>query len=71
MASLCFYYLALNPDAQERAYQEIEEVAAQAGGDGELLTKKAIQNLKYLDAVANETLRIAPFPYTYRRYSRT
>ncbi len=70
--SLCFYYLALNPDVQQRAYQEIEEVAAQADGeDRELLTSEAVHSLKYLDAVLSESLRLGPFPFTFRRCSRT
>ncbi|GFU00310.1 cytochrome P450 3A14 [Nephila pilipes] len=51
------YYLALNPDVQDKLVAEIDETVKEGNGE---LTYEAIQNMKYLDNVISETLRINP-----------
>ncbi|PRD21810.1 UNVERIFIED_CONTAM: Cytochrome P450 3A8 [Trichonephila clavipes] len=51
------FYLALNPDVQDKLVAEIDETVK--AGNSEL-TYEAIQNMKYLDNVISETLRINP-----------
>ncbi|GFQ86305.1 cytochrome P450 3A8, partial [Trichonephila clavata] len=51
------YYLALNPDIQDKLVAEIDETVKSGNGE---LTYEAIQNMKYLDNVISETLRINP-----------
>ncbi|CAB0035755.1 unnamed protein product [Trichogramma brassicae] len=55
---MCFlaYELARNPDIQEKARAEVDEYIA-TNGD---LTYDGIKDLKYLDMVVNETLRLYP-----------
>ncbi|GIX86655.1 cytochrome P450 3A29 [Caerostris extrusa] len=55
--SFVSYYLALNPDIQDRLVEELDE--AVRAGNGEL-TYEAVQSMKYLDNVISETLRIHP-----------
>ncbi|GFR31342.1 probable cytochrome P450 6a13 [Trichonephila clavata] len=55
--SFATYMLALNQDVQEKAYQEIVEVLRDTNGE---LTYEAVQNMKYLDNVISETLRLFP-----------
>ncbi|GFT91052.1 cytochrome P450 3A31 [Nephila pilipes] len=55
--SFATYLLALNQDIQEKAYQEIAEVLQNTNGE---LTYEAIQNMKYMDNVMSETLRLFP-----------
>lgn len=47
--------LALNPDVQTRAYEEIAEIKKQL--NGQPLDYDSLQKLKYLTMVVNETLR--------------
>ncbi|GFS38225.1 hypothetical protein TNIN_394601 [Trichonephila inaurata madagascariensis] len=51
------YMLALNQDVQEKAYQEIVDAVRDTNGE---LTYEAVQNLKYLDNIISETLRLFP-----------
>ena len=51
------HLLAENPDVQERLQQEIDETLKNNNGE---LTYDAIHEMKYLDAVINETLRLHP-----------
>ena len=53
--SHCFYYLAKNPECQEKLYEELSSL--------EKVDVDTLAELKYLDAVIQETLRIAP-PFT-------
>ncbi|XP_054712373.1 cytochrome P450 3A8-like [Uloborus diversus] len=55
--SFVFYELALNPDVQEKLIAEIDEVLASSDGK---LTYDTIQNMKTLDNVISESLRIFP-----------
>ncbi|XP_061377109.1 probable cytochrome P450 9f2 [Danaus plexippus] len=50
---MCIHELALNPDVQEKLYQEIKEYKEKHGE----ITFEHIHNLKYLDCVLNETSR--------------
>ncbi|KAI1286250.1 Cytochrome P450 9e2 [Halotydeus destructor] len=47
-----FYQLALNPDIQERLYEEVKSLTE--------VTYESINKLPYLEAVINETLRMHP-----------
>ncbi|KAK1120105.1 hypothetical protein K0M31_012829 [Melipona bicolor] len=51
------HLLAENPDVQERLQQEIDETLENNNGE---LTYDAMHEMKYLDAVINETLRLYP-----------
>jgi cytochrome P450 len=53
--SFASYFLAMNPGIQERLAQEVDEAIKETKGE---LTYEAIQNMKYLDNVISETLRI-------------
>ncbi|CAG2180727.1 unnamed protein product, partial [Oppiella nova] len=57
--AFCFYELALNPDTQERVYDEIQEAM---GPDGQF-DYDTLCALPYLDAVISESLRLYP-PFT-------
>ena len=51
------HLLAENPDVQERLQQEIDEALENNNGQ---LTYDALSEMKYLDAVMNESLRLHP-----------
>jgi len=54
--SFCSYELALNPDCQQKLYEEVSSAVDQNGEISyEILTK-----LPYLDSVISETLRLYP-----------
>lgn len=57
---LCFMAieLACNPDAQQKLYEEI--VAVEKKCDGKPVTYDMIKELKYMEMVINETLRLWP-----------
>ncbi|GFQ99655.1 cytochrome P450 3A4 [Trichonephila clavata] len=55
--SFASYLLALNPECQEKLHNEIVEAVNNSNG---VLTYEAIQNMKYLDNVISETLRLLP-----------
>lgn len=50
--------LACNPDAQQKLYEEIVAVEKQC--DGKPVTYDMIKELKYMEMVVNETLRLWP-----------
>lgn len=55
--------LAMHPDIQEKVRKETEEVV----GDG-IIDQQATINMKYLDMVIQETMRLFPAgPYLPRR----
>ncbi|XP_052740744.1 cytochrome P450 4g15-like [Bicyclus anynana] len=57
--------LANHPREQHRVYEEIQEIL---GGSERPLTAEDLPNLKYLDAVVKETLRLYPSkPFTMRK----
>ena len=62
--SFCCYELALNQDSQDRLRTEIEEVAERYNGE---VTYDGIKDMKYLDMVFNETIRIHPVVDTHVR----
>jgi len=51
-----FHLLGRHPDVQERVFQEIQEVI----GDHDVLTTEMLNQLKYLDMVLKESLRLYP-----------
>ncbi|XP_054157436.1 uncharacterized protein LOC128955785 [Oppia nitens] len=53
--SHCIYYLSTNIDCQQKLYEEIEQSIS-----GQQFTYERLNQLKYLNAVINETLRLAP-----------
>ena len=55
--SFAAYYLAMNPDVQDKLRQEIEK-AVESNPDVNLYD--LIQKIEYLDCVINETLRLSP-----------
>ncbi|CAL1290446.1 unnamed protein product [Larinioides sclopetarius] len=55
--SLATYELALNPDVQEKVYQEIVDTLKEANGE---LTYDTLKSMKYLDCIISETLRLYP-----------
>lgn len=50
--------LACNPDVQQKLYEEIATVEKQL--DGKLVTYEMIKDLKYMEMVISETLRLWP-----------
>ena len=67
LLTLCFYFVAANPDVQEKAFEEVEAI----GKDPEeALTYDDVKELKYLDMVFSETGRKGPFPLTNRRCTK-
>lgn len=55
--SFASYLLALNPGIQNNLYNELREVLQRHKGE---LTYEALQDMKYLDNVISETLRLYP-----------
>ncbi|XP_018395584.1 PREDICTED: cytochrome P450 9e2-like [Cyphomyrmex costatus] len=57
--AMCFmtYEIGVNPDVQKKLKEEIDDVLRQTNGKP---TYEAINGMKYLDAVFNETLRLYP-----------
>ncbi|XP_055588836.1 probable cytochrome P450 6a13 [Uranotaenia lowii] len=55
--SFCMYELARNPELQEKARLEIEQVLAKHGSS---FTYEAIHEMKYLENCINESMRLYP-----------
>ncbi|XP_055624245.1 probable cytochrome P450 9f2 [Toxorhynchites rutilus septentrionalis] len=62
------YELALNPDIQQKLYEEIQETNTRL--QGESLSYDVLQKMKYLDMVVSETLRLWPVPAVDRQCVR-
>lgn len=59
--SWTFYRLCLNPDCQEKARAEINAVLSKKGGSvSENITFETLQEMKFLEAICFETLRLHP-----------
>uniref|UniRef100_A0A182N8E4 Cytochrome P450 n=1 Tax=Anopheles dirus TaxID=7168 RepID=A0A182N8E4_9DIPT len=70
LSAFMAHELAVNPDVQERLRDEIDRVRASIGG-AEKLTYETMQSMRYLDMVANETLRKwTPAPFLDRTCSK-
>ncbi|XP_055589833.1 cytochrome P450 9e2-like [Uranotaenia lowii] len=52
------YELAINPEVQQKLYEEIEETNAQLGGKS--ITYDVLQKMKYMDMAVSEALRKWP-----------
>ncbi|KAK7863022.1 hypothetical protein R5R35_010770 [Gryllus longicercus] len=67
--ALCFtaYALSRHPDAQLRLQKEVDAMMKETGGKP---TYEAIQGMKYLDAVINESLRLFPPAQAVNRVCR-
>ena len=61
-ASMCLYFLALNPEVQEKAAAEALGVMASKGDSEGKIDREDINDLKYIEQVINESLRMASFP---------
>lgn len=61
--SLTCYYLATNPEVQEKLHQEIDSVWT---NEKEMPSYETVRELPYLDMVIAETLRL--HPTGYRRF---
>ncbi|KAH9508582.1 hypothetical protein Btru_052074 [Bulinus truncatus] len=63
---MCFYYLAKHPDIDAKVYEEIQKVVT-----SDSPTYEEISQLKYMEQVLNETLRLFPAPIITRRAAET
>lgn len=54
--SFISYELAINPDLQDKLYEEVAEMAATL--NGEKITYEQLHKMKYLDMVISETFRL-------------
>ncbi|XP_065191056.1 cytochrome P450 4X1-like [Sycon ciliatum] len=54
-----FYYLAANPDIQQRCREEARAVLCPDGGEP-VLTEQSLNSLQYITQVIKEVLRMAP-----------
>ncbi|ETO15861.1 hypothetical protein RFI_21503 [Reticulomyxa filosa] len=61
------YELCMNPEVQDRVFEEVMSVCSKE--DGELLTYEKVQQLKYLEAVLLESLRLHPSVPTLIRFA--
>ncbi|XP_062563368.1 probable cytochrome P450 9f2 isoform X1 [Armigeres subalbatus] len=66
--TLVFYELAANPDVQKKLYEEIANTHDQLQGTP--LTYDTLQQMKYLDMVTSEVLRLWSGPATDRKCVR-
>ncbi|GFS42227.1 cytochrome P450 3A24 [Nephila pilipes] len=62
------YMLALNQDVQEKVHEEVFTTLKSSNGK---LTYEALQNMKYLDHVISETLRLFPPAVRLERLAQT
>ena len=68
-SSLCAFFLAKNPDCQEKVYQEIKE-AIDSNNGNEHLDYATVQDLPYLEACLTESLRAYPSVNIERRVTK-
>ncbi|CAL1290712.1 unnamed protein product [Larinioides sclopetarius] len=66
--SFATYLLAVHPEIQEKTYEEVRQVLQKTEGE---LTYEAIQEMKYLDNVLSETLRLFPVIPRLERVTET
>ena len=59
---MALYYLAVNPKVQEKAAAEALKLAEQSADDQGRISGEDVNQLKYIDQVLNETLRMAAIP---------
>lgn len=58
--SFAIYQLALDPDVQQKLYEETSETQEELKSKGLSLNYESLQKMKYLDQVVSETLRMHP-----------
>ena len=60
---LSLYFLACNPDVQNKAREEVDEIAAKCNGK---LDGDSVNEMKYLECIFSETMRFSNFPNASR-----
>lgn len=68
--SFAVYHLALDPEVQEKLYEEILESQSVLESAGKGLNYETLQRMKYMDQVVSETLRMYPTPITDRECTK-
>lgn len=68
--SFAVYHLALDPDVQEKLYQEILEINSEIESKGPGLSYETLQRMNYMDQVVSETLRMYPPAMTDRECTK-
>uniref|UniRef100_A0A182Q332 Cytochrome P450 n=1 Tax=Anopheles farauti TaxID=69004 RepID=A0A182Q332_9DIPT len=58
--SFTILHLAKHQDIQQRLYEEIDQILGQKSAKTDMLTNSMLQELKYLDLVIKESLRLVP-----------
>nr|APH81385.1 cytochrome P450 CYP3024A3 [Tigriopus kingsejongensis] len=67
VTTMSLYYLATNPEVQDKAVEEVDRIASRVGAN---ITGEEVNELKYVDQVFQETARMAPFAFTLRRCTK-
>lgn len=68
LLSMVFYFVAIDPEVQDRLLAEIDDMASKVGAN---ITGDDVKELKYLDQVFHESSRLAAFAFTVRRCTKS
>lgn len=66
--SVCIHFLATNPEVQDKLYREVGQAIEEHGTLK--LDYSQVQEMKYLDQVVHETLRLYPLTVIERKCSK-